>query len=60
MTEAYMMHQTEELKRNAIEKYSMASLSPDSGNVIKELAIKLIRECQEPELVLKIVQNLKG
>ena len=29
MTEAYMMHQTEELKRDAIEKYSMNSLLPD-------------------------------
>lgn len=29
MTEAYMVHQTEELKRNAIEKYSMENLLPD-------------------------------
>ena len=57
MTEAYMMHQTEELKREAIERFSLKpfkhiSLSPVSDT--KKKLISLIENC-ESEVVLERV-----
>lgn len=40
MTEAYMMHQTEELKRNAINRYSMTSLLPEKKESLSEIVIQ--------------------
>ena len=58
MTESYMMHQTEELKRDAIEKYALGNLLPEPEDEMKELAIKLIKECNEPEKINEIVKKL--
>ena len=60
MTEAYMMHQTEELKRDAIEKYALGNLLPDASDDIKELAIRLIRDCEESEKIHQVVSNLQN
>ncbi|MCM8540345.1 MAG: tyrosine-type recombinase/integrase [Lentisphaeraceae bacterium] len=40
MTEAYMMHQTEELKRNAIDRYSMTSLLPEKKESLSKISIQ--------------------
>ena len=40
MTEAYMMHQTEELKRNAIDRYSMTSLLPEKKESLNKISIQ--------------------
>ena len=40
MTEAYMMHQTEELKRNAIDRYSMTSLLPEKKENVNKVFIQ--------------------
>ena len=40
MTEAYMMHQTEELKRNAINRYSMTSLLPEKKESLSKISIQ--------------------
>ena len=40
MTEAYMMHQTEELKRNAINLYSMTSLLPEKKESLGKIVIQ--------------------
>ena len=42
MTEAYMMHQTEELKRDAIQKFSMKPFQPISSDPLAEKKNQLI------------------
>ena len=57
MTEAYMMHQTEELKREAIERFSLKpfkhiSLSPESET--KKKLISLIEGCDSEEVLERV------
>ena len=63
MTESYMMHQTEELKREAINKFSMKpfqSLSLVLLGEDKQLAIEMIKNCQSDKIVEDIIRVLKS
>ena len=63
MTEAYMMHQTEELKREAIEKFSMKPFQPVSLCPLvnkKNEAIEMIQSLRSEEEVDGILNVLKN
>ena len=63
MTESYMMHQTEELKREAINKFSLKpfqSISLMLLNDDKQLAIELLKNCQSDKIVEDIIRVLKS
>ena len=59
MTESYMMHQTEELKRDAIEKLAFKGFSAVVSDRLiekKENLIKQINDCQSDDLLDKMEQ----
>ena len=62
MTESYMMHQTEQLKKEAIEKFSLMPFQPISlktDDERKKQIIEMVNHC-ESDLVLKeIIEILK-
>lgn len=63
MTESYMMHQTEELKREAIKKFSMKafqSISLDLTCEDKSMAVKMINDCQSDEIIKEVIRFLKS
>ena len=54
MTEAYMMHQTEELKRDAIKRMAFNSFNSDLPNLIddkKKNLIEQIENCKSEEMI---------
>ena len=62
MTESYMMHQTEELKREAIERFSLKpfkhiSLSPESET--KKKLISLIEGCDSEEVLERFLAQVQ-
>ena len=59
MTEAYMMHQTEELKRDAIDKFAMGNLLPCPENEMKAQAISLLEQCDDPQKIEQIIRKLR-
>ena len=61
MTESYMMHKTEELKREAIEKFSMQSFLPGSSplNDIKQNVIKEVQKCDSIDLLKEVLAMLQ-
>ena len=63
MTEAYMMHQTEELKREAIERFSLKpfrhiSLSPVSDT--RKKLISLIESCESEDILRQAIVYFKS
>ena len=63
MTEAYMMHQTEELKREAIERFSLKpfkhiSLSP--VNDTRKKLISLIENCESEDVLKQAIVHFKS
>ena len=64
MTEAYMMHQTEELKREAIERFSLkpfryADQSPELSS-IKRKIIGLVEKCNDMETLEKLLEFVRN
>ncbi|MCM8525331.1 MAG: tyrosine-type recombinase/integrase [Lentisphaeraceae bacterium] len=62
MTEAYMMHQTEELKREAVERFSLKpfkyiSLSPVSDT--RKKLISLIENCDSEDVLEEVLGHFK-
>ena len=58
MTEAYMMHQTEELKREAIENFSLKPFQPISLDPLGELksqAVELINSSSSEEEIRSVL-----
>ena len=63
MTESYMMHQTEELKREAIKKFSLKPFHSISFDLIsdeKKLAIEMIKSCDSEKIIQDILKVLKA
>ena len=63
MTESYMMHRTEELKREAIEKFSLKPFQPitlDPLEEIKNQAIEMINSCSSEEDIYKVLNVLQS
>ena len=61
MTEAYMMHQNEELKREAIEKFSLQPFQPLSLKPLtdrKKLIIDMVSKCGSDKLLENILAML--
>jgi integrase len=53
MTESYALHKTEQSKQDAIRRFSLGSIIPDSLMETKKELINLINECSNPELLTK-------
>ena len=63
MTESYMMHQTEELKRDAIERLAFKGFSrlvSDPLSEVKMSLIKQIEDCQSRDLLARIDDCFKN
>ena len=63
MTESYMMHQTEELKKEAIEKFSMKAFQPvslDSVEEKKNQLIEMVKGLSSEEDVEGVLSFIKG
>ena len=63
MTEAYMMHQTEELKREAVERFSLKpfkhiSLSP--VNDTRKKLISLVENCESEDVLRQAIIHFKS
>lgn len=62
MTESYMMHQTEQLKREAIEKFSLQPFQPISLNPANDKKAKisdLLRNCDSEKMLEDILAKLQ-
>ena len=63
MTESYMMHQTEELKRDAIERLAYKGLAPVSSDSLSDKKMSLINQienCQSDDLLNKLQQVMNN
>ena len=66
MTEAYMMHKTEEMKRQAIERFALKplevtpQLSTYGLTEDQKEAIELIKSCQDNNSVKQIIEHLQS
>ena len=62
MTESYMMHQTEELKRDAIQKFSLKPFQPvflDPMAEMKNQLIEMVRELDSKEELESLLNSFK-
>jgi hypothetical protein len=56
-----MMHQTEELKRNAIEKFSLKPfIGLLTSSDTKKKLIALIQDCQSEDMLKKLYTHLEN
>ena len=62
MTRYYMMHQTEELKREAIKRFSLKPFEPislKSPNTVKQQLIDIINDTENDETLKKMLEAIQ-
>ncbi|MCM8525100.1 MAG: tyrosine-type recombinase/integrase [Lentisphaeraceae bacterium] len=59
MTESYALHKTEQAKKEAIKRFAMGNIIPDSLMNIKQEAIDLINSCEDREKIQSCIDCFK-